>query len=185
MSGNLLLDQKILAIAQALEAAEHPYAFGGALALAYYAAPRGTEDIDLNLFVTHDKAAAALATLAGLGIVESPSPPDQDPNQPNLHWAHTPIHVFLSYDPFHDSCRERVRRVPFAESEISILSGEDLAVFKTIYDREKDRIDVREILLSMGERFDRAYVRMWLGRLLGENDDRVVRFGTAITGSES
>jgi hypothetical protein len=39
------------AIADALEAAELPYAVGGALALAYYAPPRATVDVDVNVFV--------------------------------------------------------------------------------------------------------------------------------------
>jgi hypothetical protein len=46
-----MLDGKVMRIAQALEQAQIPYAFGGAIALAYYAAPRGTEDIDINVFL--------------------------------------------------------------------------------------------------------------------------------------
>ena len=45
----MLLDEKIVAIGRALEAADIPHAFGGAQALAYYATPRATHDIDLNV----------------------------------------------------------------------------------------------------------------------------------------
>src|SRR5262249_14713784 len=45
----LSLPERILAIDRALVAV--PHAFGGALALAYYAEPRATVDIDLNVFL--------------------------------------------------------------------------------------------------------------------------------------
>lgn len=38
-------------VADALERARIPYAIGGAIALAYYAPPRATVDVDLNVFV--------------------------------------------------------------------------------------------------------------------------------------
>ena len=69
---HLLLDSKVMGIAQALEHARIPYAFGGAIALAYYAAPRGTEDIDINVFLKAEKAGTCLEKLERLGI-ESPA----------------------------------------------------------------------------------------------------------------
>ena len=47
-----------------------PHAFGGALALAYYAEPAATIDIDLNVFVAVDRFDDVAAPLAG-----SVSPP--------------------------------------------------------------------------------------------------------------
>src|SRR5947209_7381077 len=49
----LTLAQRVLAIEGALPTI--PHAFGGALALAYYAEPRATIDIDLNVFVPVDR----------------------------------------------------------------------------------------------------------------------------------
>ncbi len=43
------LPERILALDEALAAV--PHTFGGTLALAYYAEPRATIDIDVNLFV--------------------------------------------------------------------------------------------------------------------------------------
>lgn len=182
----LPLDDKIIRIAHALDDAACPYAFGGAIALAYYAAPRGTENIDLNLFVPPDEAAKPLAHLTRLGI--SQGAPSEDVNQGErpkeqleLRWDHTPVQIFLAYDPFHESCRARARSVPFADESICVLSGEDIAIFKTIYDREKDRTDVREVLLSLGESFDAKYVQVWLERILGKADPRTLRFEDAVS----
>ena len=60
------LPEKILAVHDALGAL--PHAFGGALALAYYAEPRATIDIDLNVFVPPTQAAAVLGVLGPLGV---------------------------------------------------------------------------------------------------------------------
>ncbi len=178
---DLLLDTKVMGIAQALEQARIPYAFGGAIALAYYAAPRGTEDIDVNVFLKAEEAGTCTEVLERLGISSSVADRDIHPHQVVLFWEHTPIHVFFSYDPFHDSCQARARRVPFAESEIWILSAEDIAIFKIIYDRPKDRAEVREVLLCMGERIDVAYMTGWLERMLGSEDARVTRFRGSVT----
>jgi hypothetical protein len=104
---------------------------------------------------------------------------DMRDGQAALFWDHTLIHVYLSYDPFHESCKARARQVPFADGEIWILSAEDITIFKVIYDRPKDRAEVREVLLCMGERMDVGYTLGWLKRILGSEDARVTRFQRA------
>jgi hypothetical protein len=177
---DLLLDGKVMGIAQALEQARIPHAFGGALALAYYAAPRGTENIDINLFLKVEEAGRCWEKLARLGIEGPATDRNFHDHQVTLSWEHTPIHVFLSYDPFHESCHARARTVPFADGRIWILSPEDITVFKVIYDRPKDRAEVREVLLCMGERMDVPYTIEWLERILGAEDARLKRFRGAV-----
>jgi hypothetical protein len=175
-----MLDGKVMGIAQTLEHARIPHAFGGAIALAYYAAPRGTEDIDVNVFLRVEEAGTCLQELERLGIGSPAADRDAHDLQVILSWEHTPIHLFFSYDPFHASCEARVRKVPFADGEIWILSAEDTAIFKVIYDRPKDRAEVREVLLCMGEQMDVAYTFGWLERILGREDARVTRFQAAV-----
>ena len=62
------LPKKVVSLARALEESELPYAFGGALALAYYAEPRATVDIDVfRQAVTHYDDAAGRTRLVGWG----------------------------------------------------------------------------------------------------------------------
>ena len=47
----MLLDEKVALLARALVEKRVPHAFGGAIALAYYATPRGTRGVDVNVFL--------------------------------------------------------------------------------------------------------------------------------------
>jgi hypothetical protein len=176
----LALDEKIVALHAALDAASIPHAFGGALALAYYAAPRGTHDIDVNVFVPEKRASRVLDTLTGIGVAAAGAAPlraVRDRGQARVLWEHTPVDLFFSYDLLHDSCAERVRRVPFGEGvTLPILSAEDLAVFKVIFDRPKDWLDLGEMVYALGREFDATYARSWLDRILARDDERLARF---------
>jgi hypothetical protein len=182
----MLLDEKIVALARALEAAEIPHAFGGALALAYYATPRSTHDIDLNLFAPSEDAERVLAALAPLGVAP-PSEAEQrglrERGQARVRWEHTPLDLFFAYDPLHESCCARMRRVPFGDGvSIPVLSAEDLAVFKVLFGRAKDWRDLAELLFALGPDFDAPYCRDWLGRILEPGDARLARFEALVRG---
>jgi hypothetical protein len=184
-----LLDEKILAVADALARAGIPHAFGGALALAYYATPRATIDIDLNLFVPTSEAERVLAALTPLGVTP-PSPEERDVleqrGQARLFWEHTPLDLFFAYDPLHDHCMARARRAPFGDGEtIPVLSAEDLAIFKTIFDRAKDWRDLRELLFALAGGFDAEYALGWLRRILPEDDERLRRFEALLRSDEA
>jgi len=175
----LLLDEKIVALHAALAAGRIPHAFGGALALAYYGTPRGTHDIDVNVFVAAGEAARVLAVLAKLGVATGGARERaqiQERGQVRLRWEHTPVDLFFSYDPLHASCLERVRTVPFGASDsIPILDAEDLVIFKALFDRPKDWTDIAEVLYARGPDFDAAYTLAWLRRILSRRDARLER----------
>lgn len=170
------LPQKVIAIHDALRTAKIPHAFGGALALAYYAEPRATIDIDVNVFLAADSFDRIVAAVepAGVDVTVDRSQLERD-GQCRLRWGRTPLDLFLSYDQIHDEMRKSLRRVPFAESTIPILSPEHLAVCKAVFDRPKDWLDIEQILLG-ADAFDRALADQALVRLVGERDERNVRF---------
>jgi hypothetical protein len=170
------LPEKVLLIEAALRTARVPHAFGGAIALAYYATPRATIDIDVNVFVGAGRAEDVLAALARLGA-DAPSASERTrlsrDGQTRIHWGRTPIDLFFSYDAFHDACMERRRAFPFGPGEtIHVLSAEDLVVFKAIFDREKDWRDIAELVFAEGEGLDAAWISDWVERILGRDDAR-------------
>ena len=170
------LPDKVSAIHHALREAKIPHAIGGALALAYYAEPRATIDVDINVFVSTERWPEICETLAPLGInVEVEVKDLNRDGQVRLWWDRNPVDLFFSYDPFHDAMRRDARKVPFNDETIPILSPEHLAVCKAMFDRPKDWLDIPQVLVGV-EGFDASEVRRWLDATVGSNDLRCVHF---------
>lgn len=178
MSPEPALDEKIVLVHRALETAGIAHAFGGALALAYYAEPRATIDVDINIFVPPRRGGKTLDTLVALGAVldrkEVLELARRD-GQARVRWGRTPLDLFFSYDPFHDACQQLRRMVPFGDTQIPILAAEHLVVCKTVFDRRKDWLDIEQILFTTASELDVAEVTRWVERLVGANDRRAKR----------
>jgi hypothetical protein len=172
------LDIKVVRVARALDDADLPFAFGGALALAYYAEPRATIDLDVNVFVAPAAIARVTDALLSVGVAAGAADlrAARRVGAVRLWWDTTPIDVFLAYDAFHFSAAKRVRVVPFGPDAIRILAAEDLLVCKVIFDRRKDWIDVEQMLLLNAGSLDVADVRRWIAAIVGEHDRRRVHF---------
>jgi hypothetical protein len=175
------LAQRVVAIETAL--ATIPHAFGGALALAYYAEPRATIDIDLNVFVPIEKYAIVAAPLVALGAdADDPAVIEQirRGGQARVWWDRTPIDLFLAYDAFHDAAAAARRTVPFGDRKIPILAVEHLIVCKVIFDRARDWVDI-EAIVEIGTAVDTAEVLRWVGRIAGDDDPRYNRVAALVT----
>jgi hypothetical protein len=173
------LDEKVALLARTFADAGVPHAFGGAIALAYYATPRGTRDVDVNVFLPASAFDRIVDLLLPLGV----DPPTatlrrtlERDEQVRLTWDSTPLDLFFSYNELHDACVERQRKVAFGAERIAILSPEDLAIFKVLFARDKDWRDLQEMLLAQGPAFDAPYATKWLERILAPDDERHVRF---------
>lgn len=174
------LAEKVLAIEAAL--AQVPHAFGGALALAYYAEPRATVDIDLNVFVDVADAAIALDPLRRLGVDTSAIEPTlRRDGQGRTFWEGTPVDLFFAYDPFHHAAAAATRVVPFGTGTIPILSADHLVVCKTVFDRAKDWVDI-DAMLDLGTPLDRSEIFRWTARIVGDTDPRYERIVAVLTG---
>lgn len=173
------LPEKVLALSAALGAV--PHAFGGALALAYWAEPRATVDIDLNVFVAADQADEVLGPLSALGVQTAGSQPlIEREGQARVWWDDTPVDLFFAYDPFHDAARAAAVRVPFADTTITVLSAEHLVVAKSVFDRPKDWIDI-DAVLALGTLVDAGEVLRWVGRIAGDDDPRYDRIAAVLS----
>lgn len=173
------LAEKVILIEAAFRSARIPHAFGGAIALAYYATPRATIDIDVNVFVESSRAEDVLAALGRLGAAaptESEEVRLRRDGQARIRWGGTPIDLFFSYDAFHEACMERRHAYPFGPGEtIHVLAAEDLVVFKAIFAREKDWRDIGEIVFAADDDLDAGWITTWLERIVGRDDERFRR----------
>lgn len=173
LDGSPSLSDKVLAVDQALSAADLPHAFGGGLALAYYGEPRVTIDIDVNVFLPIDRWAEAERALAELPIDLDVDPKElTEERQARLPWDNNPVHLFFSCDDLHAEMPKAIRRVPFAGTEIPIVAPEHLVIRKAMLDRTKDWVDIEAIFVA-SEPLDLAAIETWLRRLAGTGDHRV------------
>lgn len=178
--------ERVLGLTRALEEAAIPYAVGGAIALGYYAEPRATVDIDVNIFLGEDGAERVLNVIRGLGAefdLRKMLARVRAEGQVRLPWDPVPeIDLFFSTVPFHDACQERARRVPFDGGEIAVLSAEDLAICKIAFNREKDWRDLWQMAATQGESFDLAYIRGWLTEMFGTESSESRKFEALLAG---
>ena len=176
------LPEKVSAIHHALDSAGVPHAIGGALALAYYAEPRTTIDVDINVFVPTDRWPEICEALAPLGInVEVEVEDLNRDGQVRLWWDRNPVDLFFSYDPFHDAMQSGARKVPFNQETIPILSPEHLAVCKAMFDRPKDWLDIEQILVAT-DPLDVQEIEDWLERMVGGDNPRMEKLAEVKAG---
>jgi hypothetical protein len=162
-----LLAQRLLTVHDALSRAKLPHAFGGAIALAYCTRePRGTRDLDVNVFVAPTRAGEVLAALPdGVTVTDSDVQAAASEGQVRVWWEDTPIDLFLDLHRFHDDVAAGVRLVPFEDRTIPVLGCTALAVFKALFDRTKDWADIEEIAAAGA--LDLAQAEASLEQLLG------------------
>jgi hypothetical protein len=174
------LAERVVALHAALP--DVPHAFGGALALAYYAEPRATVDIDLNVFVPTTDLGSVAGPLRSLGAdfsAEHVRRAERD-GQVRVFWDTTPVDLFFGYDDFHDDAAASVRLVPFADATIPILGPSHLVVCKAVFDRPKDWVDI-DAMLAGGTAIEVATVIRWVGRVVGDEDPRYERIAAVLT----
>ena len=163
----------ILEFDASLTALDVRYAFGGALALAFYAEPRGTVDVDINVGIQYESSSTLLAHLDQMGWHA-----DGETDQA-LPAAGTRLHqisesvvvdLFFAFDTFHDDVLDRAVVKPFfhegTRHELRFLSAEDLIVFKISFGRTKDWVDI-EAMITAGTPIDADYVEHQLVQFKG------------------
>ena len=176
----MTLPERLVALHKALAARRIAHAFGGAIALAYWTLdPRGTIDIDVNVFVPATKAEPVLRALpAGVSQPRGAAETIARDGQIRLWWDEVPVDLFFDYVPIHADAARNRRRVPFAGTRIPVLGPAELAVFKVMFDRTQDWADV-EAMLAAGT-LDVEAVRAELTTLLAVGDQRFARLDEAL-----
>jgi hypothetical protein len=177
-----VLAERLLAVHDALVIAELPHAFGGAIALAYCTEePRGTRDLDVNVFADPSGAGAVLGALPDAVTVSAidVEAAERD-GQVRVWWEDTPIDVFLDIHQFHERVAATVREVPFSGRTIPVLGCTALVVFKALFDRTKDWADIEAVVEAGAANIPEAGALV--ASILGD-DDQAVRRLAALTGA--
>ena len=185
---DISFSQRVVAVHDALTASGIPFAFGGALALAYHVPePRATNDIDVDIHLELTRESIDSLQLALTGIVEFTNEDIElflRDGQARTYWDDFAVDIFFSVHQFHDDAMSKIKWVPFSGRMIPILSATHLAVLKALFNRSKDWIDLQE--MAYVESFPKLRVMTWLRELLDDpSDDRPVRIAALRSQRES
>jgi hypothetical protein len=171
----MTLADKIVALHESLSGQQIPHAFGGAIALAYCTLdPRGTSDIDLNIFVPASTPEVALAALPS-EVVDRDNKLGNLPRdgQVRLWWGEHPVDLFFDYVALHEQASKNSRMVPFSGTHIPVLGPIELATFKAMFDRTRDWADL-EAMVEAGSVQISKVVEL-VSELAGPDDPRIGR----------
>jgi hypothetical protein len=163
------LAERLLAVHEALDEADFPHAFGGAIALGYCTLePRGTRDLDVNVFVTLDRVKDVFAALPqAVTVTAFDLEKAEKDGQVRVWWEQTPVDVFFNVLPFHSEVARGVRQVSFAGRTIPVLGCTALAVFKAMFDRTKDWADIEAMIEA--KTIDNGAAAAWIRQMAGED----------------
>lgn len=167
------LVEKLFTIHDSLTNAGLAHAFGGAIALAYCVEePRGTRDLDVNIFIDASQAESVLASLPrGVRVRKEDVAKVERDGQARLYWDGTPIDVFLNNIPLHDAVAKSVVWVQLEGRDIPVLDCASLVIFKAFFDRTKDWADIEAIAVATPEDIEDAATT--IAELVSENDPAV------------
>lgn len=165
-----------LRVAAALERHGISYALGGALAYGQYGIPRATNDVDVNVFLTSEHVDRLFAALRDLGIEVDAAAARREIDREGtlvVRFGDYRLDVFLPCVDFSwEAERTRVRRT-IEDRDVWFLSAEALCVFKLLFFRPKDIVDLERLIAVQGSGVDAAYVRDALVAMVGADDPRV------------
>ena len=168
-----------LRIAAAMEERGIPYAIGGAIAFGVWAVPRGTVDVDLHVFVDPMDQSAVFAALRAAGVELDDADAAERATRDGMYVGRMDgmrVDVFLPSIPFYaEAERTRVRLTAHGQ-DAWYLSAESTAVFKLLFFRGKDIVDLERLVSVRGARLDHAYVRRSIVDMVGEDDERIARW---------
>lgn len=165
-------------IADRLESNGICYALGGALAYGFWGPPRGTLDVDLDIFEGTDRLDAVFAAFVAAGVTVDEAEARRSVEERGDFrgsFGGMRIDVFVAFNEYHAAVRDRrVQRLILGRLTW-ILSAEDTIIFKVLFDRGKDWIDLERLIALRKTSLDQGYVREWLRQWLDPGDDRLIR----------
>ena len=158
-------------VSQRLEARGIAYMLTGSFALAYYATPRMTRDLDLVVALVEQDVETLVATFSGEFYLDAVAARTAVATRRLFNLLHLESGIKVDFIVRKDSDYRQVEfgrrvRVAFAGVETWIASREDLMLSKLVWAQdtgsELQRRDVRALL---GESLDRDYLDKWATHL--------------------
>lgn len=158
-------------VSRRLDASGIQYMLTGSFAMAYYATPRMTRDLDLVVALMEKDIEPLVAGFSADFYIDASAVRSAVKTQRLFNLMHLESGIKLDFIVRKDSEYRKVEfarraQVEFAGVKVWIASREDLILSKLIWAQETDsdlqRRDVRALLQSS---LDRVYLEEWAGKL--------------------
>ena len=180
-------------VAKIFKDANIPYAIGGALACGVWSVPRGTMDVDMNVFVLRDSTSSirdVLDLLENNGVLfcdknheliskETCLTTIRDGSDLNGMLGLTRLDIFFSNGSPADLtllAKERCESIDIGTEKISFLSAESIAIFKLLWKRSKDVGDLEKLFCTQRSTMDFKYIEQILLHQVHEDDESLKLF---------
>ena len=163
-------------LAAALDSRGCEYAVGGAIALGFWAEPRGTLDVDVTLYFAENAVQSCLELLADIGCQFDEKAAQTLMNEHaycQAIFGGRRIDVFLPTIPLYEAAFLRRCKIEISGQPIKIWDAETLCVFKLMFFRRKDIADVEQILKHQAEKLDRDWITKKITDIYEKRDPRV------------
>jgi len=150
-----------------LESLQVPYMLTGSFAMAFYAKPRMTRDIDLVLAIGAEDVQPLTSALSGDFYVDPDAAREAIAQQRQFNLLHYASGIKIDLivrktAPYRHLEFDRRRRARLGDLEICVVSREDLVLSKLEWSKETEselqRADIRQLLDGS---LDLDYLRQW------------------------
>ena len=132
--------------------------------------------MDINLFVSNNQLADALRVLSDAGVLIDLDEAHRAASRGDVlvgRYQGMRVDLFTPSIPF--SWEAMKTRVWF-DSPLGgafYLSAEASVIFKLLFFRAKDLVDVEKLVAVQGATLMRDYIRAWMVDMMGEGDERI------------
>jgi len=154
-------------VSERLAAIGLPYMLTGSFALAYYATPRMTRDIDIVVALTSADSAGLVSAFAPDFYVDADAVQDALAAQGLFNMMHLESGIKVDLivrrtDEFRRVEFERRASVNFATIQTWIVSREDLILSKLVWARAgASELQLRDVRALIADNMDTSYLRHW------------------------
>jgi hypothetical protein len=170
-----------------LEAHGMKAAIGGAIAYGVWGTTRGTKDADINVFIGEARYSELQQVLEQGGLGPAPGRAAWAPEERAAfvtrcregsvaiaYQGDFRVDLFVPSIPFYDEAERTLKRIPHPSGQlVPVLSAEAVCVFKLLFFRPKDLVDLAGLVARQGSALDAAYVREQLELMFPGGDDRL------------
>ncbi len=143
-----------------IESNNLPYMVFGGIATAFYGYSRQTFDIDIKINIIEKELNSFIKKISDIGTIKTINPVQFVNDTSVLPIVIDGVNIDLVFAklPFEINAIKRARKVMFNDIEFKICTFEDLIIQKAISTREKDWLDIKELIKIKKNKIDWNYL---------------------------